>query len=191
MLKCSFCKSPRTHPAVVPANGTHFCDNCENWFNEVQAQAEAAKPSMADAHQPPSAKTLGLPQGTKERKELPIGTGVLDYFPLALAEVARVSFVGNQQHNPGEPLHWAKEKSQDEEDCAIRHYLERYELDGDGTYHAAKAAWRMLAFLQKLLEAKALGLTYQAYNHKLREDAASAIKGYSSKDVAKVGGSNG
>lgn len=105
----------------------------------------------------------------KERKELPIGTGVLSYFPDALLEVAKVSFVGNVQHNPGQPLHWAKEKSQDEEDSAIRHYLERYELDVDGTYHAAKAAWRMLAFLQKLIEAKRAGMTYDDYNKHLKE----------------------
>lgn len=107
----------------------------------------------------------------KERKNLPIGTGVLGYFPDALAEVARVSKVGNDQHNPGEPLHWAKEKSQDEEDCAIRHFLERYDFDTDGTYHAAKACWRMLAFLQKLIEAEALGMTYDQYNKQLKETA--------------------
>lgn len=114
-----------------------------------------------------------LPQGYKERKDIPICTGVLDYFPSALAEVARVSFVGNQQHNPGEPLHWAKEKSQDEEDAHVRHWMERYDVDSDGVYHAAKAAWRNLAFLQKLLEAKKLGMTYQEYNKLLRKKAAN------------------
>lgn len=106
---------------------------------------------------------------SKERKNLPLGTGVLDYFPDALAEVSRVSFVGNQQHNPGEPLHWAKEKSQDEENCIIRHFTERFTKDIDGTYHAAKIAWRALAFLQKLIEAEKAGLSYAAYNAKLKE----------------------
>lgn len=105
----------------------------------------------------------------KTRKGLPITTGVLDYFPLALAEVSRVSFTGNNQHNPGEPLHWAKEKSQDEEDSAIRHWLERYDIDIDGCYHAAKTAWRALAFLEKLLEAKQKGMSYQEYNKFLVE----------------------
>ena len=40
-----------------------------------------------------------LPTDAKERKNLPIASGVLDYFPKALAEVARVSKVGNDQHN--------------------------------------------------------------------------------------------
>lgn len=93
-----------------------------------------------------------LPQDAKARKDLPIGTGVLDYFPLALAEIARVSKVGNDQHNPGQPLHWDKSKSQDESDCMIRHYLQRNEKDTDGTLHAAKMAWRALAFLERFLE---------------------------------------
>ena len=95
---------------------------------------------------------LGLPTDAKERKNLPIGTGVLDYFPLALAEVARVSKVGNDQHNPGEPLHWDRSKSQDESDALIRHFLERDKKDSDGTYHAAKMAWRSLSYLERLLE---------------------------------------
>lgn len=96
-----------------------------------------------------------LPTNKQARKDLPIGTGVLDYFPLALAEVARVSKIGNDQHNPGEPLHWNRAKSQDESDAMIRHYMERYEVDEDGSLHAAKMAWRALAFLQKLCEDRA------------------------------------
>ena len=49
-----------------------------------------------------------LPSSAAERKKIPIGTGVLDYFSAALAEVAKVSFAGNEQHNPGQPLHWAR-----------------------------------------------------------------------------------
>ena len=93
-----------------------------------------------------------LPTDAKERKNLPIGTGVLDYFPKALAEVARVSKVGNDQHNPGEPLHWDRSKSTDESDALIRHFLERDKKDNDGTLHAAKMAWRSLSFLEKLIE---------------------------------------
>ena len=94
-----------------------------------------------------------LPTDAKERKNLPIGTGVLDYFPKALAEVARVSKVGNDQHNgPNSPIHWDRSKSTDESDAMIRHFLERDKKDSDGTYHAAKCAWRALAFLEKLLE---------------------------------------
>lgn len=90
----------------------------------------------------------------QERKNMPIGTGVLDYFPLTLLEVARVSKVGNDQHNPGEPLHWDRSKSTDESDSLIRHFLERDKKDSDGTYHAAKMIWRSMAYLEKLLEAE-------------------------------------
>jgi hypothetical protein len=88
----------------------------------------------------------------KERKETPITTGVIDYFPLAIAAVARVSFVGNQQHNPGQPLHWAREKSTDHADCISRHLIERGTLDDDDIRHSAKLAWRALAMLQEELE---------------------------------------
>ena len=45
-----------------------------------------------------------LPTDPKERKKIPIYSGVLKYFPDAIAAVAAVSFAGNEQHNPGEPL---------------------------------------------------------------------------------------
>lgn len=89
-----------------------------------------------------------LPVDAVERKALPICTGVLDYFPEALAAVAELSRVGNEQHNPGEPLHWAKEKSTDHADCVIRHLIERGTFDTDGIRHSAKVAWRALALLQ-------------------------------------------
>jgi len=98
---------------------------------------------------------LSLPTDKQARKETPIASGVLDYFPDALAAVARVSFIGNQQHNPGQPLHWAREKSTDESDALIRHFLERGTMDTDGTRHSAKVAWRALALLQKEIEGDA------------------------------------
>lgn len=93
-----------------------------------------------------------LPADSAERKLLPIATGVLDYFPLAIAEVARVSRAGNEQHNPGQPLHWDRSKSQDHADCAARHLIDRGTFDTDGMRHSAKLAWRALAALQLELE---------------------------------------
>lgn len=95
-----------------------------------------------------------LPTDAKERKMYPIATGVLNYFPSALLEIAKVSYLGNLQHNPGEKLHWARGKSTDQEDTAIRHFMERGGDDTDGVEHLAKACWRMLATLQLMLEAK-------------------------------------
>ncbi len=96
---------------------------------------------------------MGLPSDAAARKATPIARGVLDYFPLALAEVARVSKAGNDQHNPGEPMHWAKEKSTDHADCIVRHLIDRGTVDSDGQRHSAKVAWRALALLQIELEA--------------------------------------
>lgn len=98
-----------------------------------------------------------LPTDPQDRKEIPICTGVLDYFPLALAEVAKVSKAGNDQHNPGQPLHWSRGKSMDQADTIIRHLMERGGLDTDGKRHTAKAAWRILALLQIEME-EATGL---------------------------------
>lgn len=88
----------------------------------------------------------------QERKERPVARGVLDYFPDALVEIAHVSYVGNQQHNPGQELHWAREKSTDHADCIVRHLMERGKTDTDGMRHSAKMAWRALALLQTELE---------------------------------------
>lgn len=89
-----------------------------------------------------------------ERKALPITSGVLDYFPDALLEIAKVSRAGNEQHHPGEPLHWDKSKSQDEADALVRHLLDRGRFDTDGQRHTAKVAWRALALLQRELDAE-------------------------------------
>jgi hypothetical protein len=91
------------------------------------------------------------------RKEYPMATGLLDYFPDALAEVSHVSWKGNQQHNPGQPTHWARGKSMDQSDTLIRHIVERGTRDVDGMRHSAKLAWRALALLQEELEQE-LGL---------------------------------
>lgn len=91
----------------------------------------------------------------QQRKDMPIVRGALDYFPDAILYVSEVSRVGNEQHNPGEPMHWAKEKSQDEADALVRHLLDRGTFDSDGLRHSGKVAWRALALLQRELDAEA------------------------------------
>ena len=93
-----------------------------------------------------------LPSDAAERKAVPVATGFIDYFPLAIAAVARLSQIGNDQHNPGTPLHWDRSKSGDEGDALMRHFLERGTVDTDGVRHSAKMAWRAMALLQKELE---------------------------------------
>jgi hypothetical protein len=93
-----------------------------------------------------------LPTDGKERKKYPMFSGLLAYFPDALAAVAHVSWVGNEQHNPGKPLHWDRSKSGDEWDTLTRHLSQAGTRDSDGTRHSAKIAWRALAALQKEIE---------------------------------------
>lgn len=94
-----------------------------------------------------------LPEDAAARKDIPIATGVLDYFPSALAYIAKISKAGNDKHNPGEPLHWARGKSMDHPDCIARHLADRGTVDGeDGLRHSGKLAWRALALLQEELE---------------------------------------
>lgn len=86
------------------------------------------------------------------RKARPIFSGFLKYFPLAAAEVANCSLVANEQHNPGEALHWARGKSGDHSDALVRHLIEAGTVDEDGIRHSAKVAWRALALLQEEME---------------------------------------
>jgi len=91
----------------------------------------------------------------EQRKKIPLYSGVIKYFPDALMEVAKVSQVGNDQHNKGEALHWAREKSTDQLDCVARHLTDHARgdvFDDDGMRHLAKCGWRILAQLQLDLE---------------------------------------
>jgi hypothetical protein len=102
----------------------------------------------------PPVKSLRLmPESSERRKQMPLFRGLLDYFPAACAAIANLSYVGNEQHNPGQTMHWAREKSNDHGDCIVRHLLDAGSLDADGTRHSAKLAWRALALLQEELEA--------------------------------------
>ena len=87
-----------------------------------------------------------------ERKNTPVFSGFLNYFPDATNAVARCSFAGQQQHAPDEPLKWHRDKSGDELDALSRHLLEAGTVDTDGVLHSAKIAWRAMANLQKELE---------------------------------------
>lgn len=92
------------------------------------------------------------PSEAQKRKRTPVASGVLDYFPDAIRAIAQCSWVGNEQHNAGEPLHWSRDKSSDHADCLLRHFMERGTVDSDGVLHSTKTAWRALALLQLEIE---------------------------------------
>src|SRR5271155_1076193 len=100
---------------------------------------------------------MSLPTEDKARKALPLWTFLTEYFLKAWIAVANVAIKGNEQHNPGEPLHWAREKSTDQMNTAFRHQLDYamgVKKDTDGQWHLAKAIWRLSAQLQLDIEAE-------------------------------------
>lgn len=99
--------------------------------------------------------TMRLSNDSDVRKNMPIFSGVLNYFPLAIAEVSKLSKIGNDKHNPGQPLHWAKGKSTDHKDCIARHLIDAGTIDPDSQlFHDVGLAWRALANLETLLESQ-------------------------------------
>jgi hypothetical protein len=124
--------------------------------------AEAERPLFYDAtpflsapwepEAPAVDPTLSLPDADELRGHYPMADGLLDYFPNALAEVSKVSKIGNDQHNPGEPMHWARDKSTDHANKIMRHLVDRGRFDGRGVRHTARLAWRALAMLQTEIE---------------------------------------
>lgn len=99
-----------------------------------------------------------FPEDSAERKTYPVYSGVLAYFPSALAAIARHSYLGNEKHNPGQPLHHDRAKSGDEADALVRHLME---ADYVGM------AWRALALLQKHCEANGSPIAPGARNTSL------------------------
>lgn len=98
-----------------------------------------------------------LPTDSQARKEIPLLSGCLRYFPAALAGVARVSKIGNDKHNPGETMHHARGKSSDHGDCLLRHMVDLQDALAAGDSRAALGeadaiAWRALALSQELHE---------------------------------------
>lgn len=127
------------------------------WEDSTGATAEHALAKWAGKQvvyeeEPVPASSALLPTDPAARKAIPLVTGCFHYFPDALAEVAKLSKAGNDQHNPGQPLHWDRKKSSDHIDCLGRHLLQIDERDTDGQLHATKVAWRALANLQMMLE---------------------------------------
>ena len=93
-----------------------------------------------------------MEKNKQKRKQIPLYSGLVKYFPDALCEVARVSYIGSKQHHPDKEIHWDREKSKDDLDALMRHLMENGMHDIDGVRHSAKVAWRALAHLQKEIE---------------------------------------
>jgi len=127
-------QTTETLPCLVNAEGTPV----------AQAVMRDGEPVFWDTSQAPMPGPL--PENSAERKTYPLSTGLMRYFPRALAAVAHHSYVNNEKHNPSEPVHWSRGKSDDHADCLLRHML-----DGD----LVAVAWRALAQLEIALEGAA------------------------------------
>lgn len=126
---------------------------------KIRARIEADWAATAPPEREPGPASLLDSKFGATRKTFPITTGFLDYFPDAVAAACEVSFLGNQKHNPGQPLHHARGKSSDHADCIGRHLIQRGGFE-DITIagvvykvrHSAALLWRAAALLQEELE---------------------------------------
>lgn len=166
---CGTCAHRDENPLMGPCRG---CYRYARW--EPVDDLPAADYLPAD-FVPVSAPDMTLPADSAEHKEYPLHAGLLAYFPAALAGVARHSKLGNDKHNPGEPLHHARGKSMDHEDCILRHLVDLSDLlarrervskrvmladtarnralyDEPILAEANALAWRALALAQRLHE---------------------------------------
>jgi hypothetical protein len=117
------------------------------WWRRVWLNPIVAQPDEDRDH-----PVMKLPLAAAERKAIPLARGLLDYFPKALAEVARLSAAATAQHHPDKEMHWDRAKSPDHADCIMRHLLDRGTEDADGFLHDVKVAWRALALAEIALE---------------------------------------
>lgn len=118
---------------------------------EADALAAVAK---VQADTTPDA-TAALPTDARARLEYPLCTGLLLYFPRACAAVARHSKESNDQHNPGEPMHWAVGKSIGTGDQIARHLVDALAEYADAgptdsvERHLSALAWRGMELLER------------------------------------------
>lgn len=123
----------------------------------------AAAPAPCDQREQAAeqaTKPAALPTDPAARKHIPVYSGFVAYFPRGICAIAELSRIGNDQHNPGKPLGWDRSKSGDEKDALMRHLIDQtidgdQAADTDGVLHATKKAWRAMADLEKILEARA------------------------------------
>jgi hypothetical protein len=69
-------------------------------------------------------RITAMPLNSAELKKNPLWRGLFLYFWDALIGAARISFKGNEKHNPGQPMHHARGKSADHGDCILRHLVD-------------------------------------------------------------------
>jgi hypothetical protein len=139
---------------AAPLISLHDDQHVGGWDPDRFISAEAAAEREAAVTASIPVPDMAPPRSSAERKGDPLYDGCFAYFPAALALVARLSRKGNDKHNPGEPVHWARGKSTDHNNCELRHMLDAAYggMDENGMDHRVAKAWRALADLQEAAE---------------------------------------
>jgi len=156
VLEETCCKiNPKMLLSKEELHSKHYYDTGRNSAANIEGRKEYLKENGLSCQFLDSDNMFGNVTKAAKRKQAPIYSGVIKYFPNAIKAVAKCSFIGNEQHNPGTPLHWDRAKSGDELDACMRHLTDHAtgdEMDDDGILHLTKVAWRALAMLEKTLE---------------------------------------
>ncbi len=123
-------------------------------YKAPAAQGTAQKTSgLVDLFGMPLGRRMQYDNSSARRKDQPVTEGFLDYFPATARLTAELSRLGNEKHNPGEPLHHARDKSKDHRNCAVRHLMDADVIDPEsGLVEAVGAVWRSSAYVQELAE---------------------------------------
>lgn len=130
--------------------GTYF-DASQQTGEECTRKAKefmASKPATEEDYEQledivNQSKPLGIfPEDDEERQKYAVGTFICEFFPHAIAELARFSYEMQQKHNPDAPMGWAKDKSVGDGNQIFRHQM-------DGEFR--EVAWRGLEQLERFL----------------------------------------
>lgn len=106
----------------------------------IERPSQATPPAPEPPQLNPGARLpSSLPAGSAERKEYPLYSVLFGYFPAAMNSLAHHAFKSNDKHNPGKPLQWSRNNSDDHAECLLRHLQE-------GDYEGVM--WRAAALLQ-------------------------------------------
>lgn len=133
-------------PIAEPFRSSYFFFDTDH--ERTWVFVEDPQPSVANEPAPSR-----LPLDGKARKEIPLWSFIEGYFPDAIIALASLSFKANAKHNPGQPMHWSREKSSDHKDCILRHLLDEERIDPEtGWPEAVAAAWRACANAQLVIE---------------------------------------
>lgn len=151
------CPSHRTNPLPAePAKPEHPNDRLGAWMSAALDDPNVCAEMKADIHAWFESLTPPADPFPGDRKQYPVFTGLLKYFPDACAAVARCSLIASKQHGL-DTVRWDRSKSVGEGDELLRHLMQGGTLDSDGIPHDVKAAWRSLELVQRRIEMERRG----------------------------------